>query len=71
MGIGTLMLRQLEVIALENGFKGFSASVLCENTAMLRVFRKCYPDLQSDQCSEGELTLTMDFNDSPGKMKSE
>jgi acyl-CoA hydrolase/RimJ/RimL family protein N-acetyltransferase len=71
MGIGTLMLRQLEVIALENGFKGFSASVLCENAAMLSVFRKCYPDLRSDQCSEGELIMIMDFADSPGEKKSD
>jgi acyl-CoA hydrolase/GNAT superfamily N-acetyltransferase len=63
MGIATLMLKQLEVIALENDFNGFIASVLCENTAMLHVFKKCYPRLQSNTCSGGELTLVMDFDD--------
>jgi acyl-CoA hydrolase/RimJ/RimL family protein N-acetyltransferase len=71
MGISTLMLKQLEVIALENDFKGFIASVLCENTAMLHVFRKCYPQLKSDQCSAGELTLVMDFDVASRTTKSD
>jgi acyl-CoA hydrolase/RimJ/RimL family protein N-acetyltransferase len=71
MGISTLMLKQLELIALENDFKGFIASVLCENTAMLHVFRKCYPQLKSDQCSAGELALVMDFDDASGAAESD
>ena len=70
MGIATLMLKQLEVIARENDFKGFIASVLCENVAMQHVFKKCYPNLQANQCSAGEMTLVMDFDDASRTMKS-
>jgi RimJ/RimL family protein N-acetyltransferase len=70
MGIATLMLKQLEVIARSNDFKGFIASVLCENVAMQHVFKKCYPNLQANQCSAGEMTLVMDFDDASRTMKS-
>ena len=63
MGIASLMLRQLEMIARVNDFKGFIASVLCENAAMQHVFKKCYPKLQANQCSAGEMMLVMDFED--------
>jgi len=70
MGIASLMLRQLEMIARVNDFKGFIASVLCENAAMLHVFKKCYPDLQANQCSAGEMTLVMDFDNASRTVKS-
>jgi acyl-CoA hydrolase/RimJ/RimL family protein N-acetyltransferase len=70
MGIASLMLRQLEMIARVNDFKGFIASVLCENAAMLHVFKKCYPELQANQCSAGEMTLVMDFGDASRTVKS-
>ena len=43
MGVTSHMLPQLEKIATENGFVGFSATVLKENRAMLSVFKKRYP----------------------------
>jgi acyl-CoA hydrolase/RimJ/RimL family protein N-acetyltransferase len=70
MGIASLMLKQLEMIARVNDFKGFIASVLCENAAMLHVFKKCYPGLQANQCSAGEMTLVMDFGDASRNVKS-
>jgi acyl-CoA hydrolase/GNAT superfamily N-acetyltransferase len=70
MGIASLMLKQLEMIARVNEFKGFIASVLCENAAMLHVFKKCYPDLQANQCSAGEMTLIMDFDEASKAVKS-
>jgi len=66
MGISSLLLTQLEAIALENGFKGFTATVLTENAAMLHVFKKRYPDLISNNTGGGELTVIMDFDASTG-----
>lgn len=62
MGITSLLLAQLEAIALENGFKGFTATVLRENATMLHVFRKRYPHLKSTNSVGGELTMVMDFD---------
>ena len=41
-GIGSFLLELLEVIAKENGYKAFAATVLRENASMLRVFKKRY-----------------------------
>jgi acyl-CoA hydrolase/GNAT superfamily N-acetyltransferase len=60
MGVGQQLLKRLEEIALKNGYKGFYANLLAENTAMLRVFQKLYPNLVASQRS-GELHLQMDF----------
>jgi acyl-CoA hydrolase/GNAT superfamily N-acetyltransferase len=60
-GIATSMLPQLEAIAIENGFKGFSAIVLEENRAMLSVFKKRYPNAKIVRASGGEIQVTMDF----------
>ena len=61
MGVGSVMLAQLETIALENGFKGFTATVLRENKAMLHVFNKRYSNMKTDDTRGGELILIMDF----------
>ena len=60
-GITSYMLEQLEKIAIENGYEGFSATVLADNTAMLHIFKKRYP--QAKFCREGgnEIIVTMDF----------
>lgn len=66
MGISSLLLVRLEAIALENGFKGFTATVLKENGAMLHVFRKRYPDMVTKSTGGGELTVIMDFDTRSG-----
>mgnify|MGYP001825566119 CR=1 FL=1 len=42
LGIASHLIEQLEVIARQNGYEQFSASVLSDNRAMLRVFTKRY-----------------------------
>ncbi len=61
MGLSSHMLPRLETIAIENGFKGFTATVLKENTAMLRVFKKRYPDAKVSLAGS-EVQLIMDFS---------
>ena len=61
MGIASYLLEVLEIIAKENGFQGFTATVLHENTPMIRVFKKRYPRLIKSQQEGGEIVLIMDF----------
>ena len=63
MGVTSHMLPQLEKIAMENGFKGFTATVLKENKAMLRVFKKRYPNAKVDLSGGIDTTVIMDFDD--------
>jgi GNAT superfamily N-acetyltransferase len=63
MGIGSYLLERLEKIAKENSYKRFCATVLKENTGMIRVFKKKYPDAKISMTG-GEVTLIMDFGDS-------
>jgi RimJ/RimL family protein N-acetyltransferase len=44
MGVASHIVKRLEEMAIENGYKGFCADVLPENKAMLHVFRKLYPN---------------------------
>jgi acyl-CoA hydrolase/RimJ/RimL family protein N-acetyltransferase len=60
MGLASHMLPQLEAIAIENGFTGFTATVLKENAAMLRVFKKHYPNTKVSVAGN-EMQLIMDF----------
>ncbi|MGD9366664.1 MAG: GNAT family N-acetyltransferase, partial [Desulfobacteraceae bacterium] len=46
LGISSYLLAQLETIAKENGFTGFTATVLKENKGMLHVFKKRYPNAE-------------------------
>jgi acyl-CoA hydrolase/GNAT superfamily N-acetyltransferase len=46
-GIASYLLAELEKIAKENHFKGFAATVLRENAAMLHVFKKGMPTRKS------------------------
>lgn len=62
MGIASYMLEVLEKIAKENGFKRFSATVLRENAAMIRVFRKRYPHAKIVS-SGSDVMIIMDFSD--------
>ena len=61
-GIGSYLLEFLENIAKENHYKGFVATVLSENTSMIHVFRKRYPNAKV-VTSGGEVTIQMDFKD--------
>ena len=65
MGIASNMLAALEDIASQNGFKGFSATVLRENAAMIHVFKKRYPNTKTVSTGGGEVILHMDFDQSP------
>jgi acyl-CoA hydrolase/GNAT superfamily N-acetyltransferase len=63
MGIASRMLEKLEGIARENGYKCFAASVMKENMAMLRVFRKQYPHAAISLTETDEYRVIMNFDD--------
>lgn len=60
-GIASSMLPQLESIAIQNGFKGFSAVVLQKNKSMLNIFKNRYPHAKFDRSAGGEIHVVMDF----------
>jgi len=62
LGVTSLMLPLLESIAKENKFRGFVATVLKGNRAMMRVFLKRYPDAKVDTSSGLDNTIVMDFD---------
>ncbi len=62
MGIASYLLGVLEKIARENDYKAFSAYVLRENKAMIRVFKKRYPNLKRSIVG-GDIEIHMDFDD--------
>jgi GNAT superfamily N-acetyltransferase len=62
MGIASYLLGVLEQIARENQYKAFSAYVLRENAAMIRVFKKRYPNLKTSR-EGGDIEIHMDFDD--------
>lgn len=64
MGVGSYLLEILERIAKENNYKGFMASVLAENRAMMHVFRKRYPNLRIEDTGDDDVLLYMDFPES-------
>jgi acyl-CoA hydrolase/RimJ/RimL family protein N-acetyltransferase len=61
MGVSSHMLPLLETIAKQNGFRGFTASVLRGNQAMLRVFKKRYPHTKVEGGGGIDVALIMDF----------
>jgi len=63
MRIGSYLLEELEKIAKENEYKGFTATVLSENVAMIRVFKKRYPYAKTVAGGGGDMTIYMDFTD--------
>ncbi len=62
MGLGTYLLKKLEKIARENKYKAFTATVLNENKAMIRVFEKCYPDAKIKRGYSGDVEIHMPFD---------
>jgi acyl-CoA hydrolase/GNAT superfamily N-acetyltransferase len=61
LGIASTLLGTLEAIARENAYRGFLATVLRDNQAMIQVFKKRYPSAMIDVGSGGELTVRMTF----------
>ena len=61
-GIASYLLEVLEQIAKENGYIAFSANVLTENTAMLHVFKKRYPDMKTTIYDGSEILCVMGFD---------
>jgi acyl-CoA hydrolase len=59
-GLGTHLLGALTDAAREAGIAGFTASVLADNTAMLRVFHGAFPALES-RLEDGTYEITMRF----------
>jgi acyl-CoA hydrolase/RimJ/RimL family protein N-acetyltransferase len=63
LGIASYFLQELEKIATENGFKSFGASVLKENSKMIHVFKKKYPNAKVSLSAEDDYRIQMDFYD--------
>ncbi|MBT8350254.1 MAG: GNAT family N-acetyltransferase, partial [Deltaproteobacteria bacterium] len=70
MGICSYLLKLLEKIAMENGYTGFSATVLRENASMIHVFKKRYPDLKTSMLGGNNVGIIMDFNSTYSKKDS-
>jgi acyl-CoA hydrolase/GNAT superfamily N-acetyltransferase len=64
MGIASYLLEVLEQIAKENNYTHFQASVLRENSAMIQVFKKRYPDLKISTQSGNEVLIEMNLSNS-------
>ncbi len=69
MGIASYLLERLEDIAIVNNYKGFCATVLRDNSAMIRVFKKRYPNAGITSLGS-EIYIQMDFNDPDKKTKN-
>jgi acyl-CoA hydrolase/GNAT superfamily N-acetyltransferase len=63
MGIASYLLGFMEKIAKENGYKGFSATVLRENRSMIHVFKKRYPNAKVTSDNGSDVVLHMNFDD--------
>ena len=61
MGIASYLLAQLEEIARENAYNCFVATVLQENRAMLKIFRRRYPDAHVKRGGGDEVVVVMPF----------
>ena len=62
MGIASYLLNVLAKIAKENHYNSFCATVLRENAAMIRVFKKNFPNADVSMNSGSDLLIVMDFN---------
>jgi acyl-CoA hydrolase/GNAT superfamily N-acetyltransferase len=66
MGIASYLLDVLAKIAKDNQYSSFCATVLRENAAMIRVFRKRFPNAEVSTNSGSDLHIVMDFDRSDG-----
>ncbi len=71
MGVACYLLQVLEKIAAENDYTHFTATVLAENVAMMRVFRKRYPNAEIHRENGGEIAFRMDFKDAIGPVRAD
>ncbi len=63
MGIASHLLSTMENIAKQNNYTTFVANVLRENTAMLHVFKKRYPNAKTSISGGSDVTIEMQFHD--------
>ena len=62
-GIASYILKKLEWIARENGYIGFAANVLRENSSMIHVFKRRYPNAKISSTGGNEIEIRMRFED--------
>ena len=67
LGVASHLLVMLEKIAKENHYNGFCATVLRENSSMIRVFKKRFPNAKISSSGGSDLRIEMNFVDTvPG-----
>jgi acyl-CoA hydrolase/GNAT superfamily N-acetyltransferase len=59
-GIAGYIFKELERVASANGFEGFFATTLPENTTMINLCKKCFPDTRIMK-EDGEIKIWMRF----------
>jgi RimJ/RimL family protein N-acetyltransferase len=59
-GIAGYIFKELERVASANGFEGFFATTLPENTTMINLCKKCFPDTRIMK-EDGEIKIWMKF----------
>ena len=62
IGISSFLCEYLAGAAKDWGVKGFTAYVMKENVAMLKVFKKLFPNLKMTIDEPGVYLVTMDFD---------
>jgi len=62
-GIASYLIEILEKIARENHYTSFCATVLRENTAMIRVFKNRFPNAKISSSGGSDLRIEMDFSE--------
>jgi acyl-CoA hydrolase len=63
-GIASYLIEILEKIARENQYTSFCATVLRENSAMIRVFKNKFQNAKISSSGGSDLKIEMDFSDS-------
>jgi len=71
MGIASYLLDMLVKIAKENRYTSFCATVLRENSAMIRVFKKRFPNAEITVNSGSDLRILMEFDDADPNAKAD